>query len=156
MPRNRRMRLVLAMVGGIVALLCLGGVGVFVAVYDNATKIDRSTPDQVVSSFLRAALVQRDDVQAKLFLCEQKPSLPPITAVRDEIVKREQQFDVRVSVSWGALIETSSAQNEKAIRTGLVIAGASNGQARSSRYEEWEFQVIDEDGWRVCGATKVS
>ncbi|MDT5031284.1 MAG: hypothetical protein QOC94_1455, partial [Actinoplanes sp.] len=60
-PRNRRLRLWLAMGLGIVVLLCLGGVGVAISLYDGATKIQRSEPDAVADSFLRAYLVNRDD-----------------------------------------------------------------------------------------------
>ena len=51
-PRARRARLILAIVGGTMALLCLGGVGIFIAVYDKATEIKRTAPDAVVDNFL--------------------------------------------------------------------------------------------------------
>ena len=43
-PRNRRLRLWLALGAGVVALLCLGGVGVAVLLYDDETKIVRENP----------------------------------------------------------------------------------------------------------------
>ena len=56
------------MVAGIVALLCLGGIGVFISYYDEATKIERTSPNAVVIQFLQAYLVNRDDQEAALHL----------------------------------------------------------------------------------------
>nr|BFE67311.1 hypothetical protein GCM10020092_006120 [Actinoplanes digitatis] len=58
---------------GILALLCLGGVGVFISFYDEATKIERSKPDAVADQFLRAYLVNRDDKEVSLFTCKAQP-----------------------------------------------------------------------------------
>jgi hypothetical protein len=155
-PRNRRLRLVLAMVGGIAALLCLGGVGIFVAVYDNATKIDRTAPDAVVDSFLRAYLVDRDDAQAALFMCKSPTDLSSMSSLRDEQLRREREFDVRVSVTWSSLTVLGNAADRRQVKAGLVIAGSAEGRTRSRRTEQWTFDVVDENGWRVCGATKAS
>src|SRR5690349_16121927 len=46
--RSRRSRLFLALGAGIMALLCLGGVGVIVAIYDSATEVKRSDPSVVM------------------------------------------------------------------------------------------------------------
>ena len=56
------------MVLGFTALLCLGGVGVAVSLYDEATEIKRTAPDAVVDNFLRAYLVNRDDQEAARFI----------------------------------------------------------------------------------------
>jgi hypothetical protein len=155
-PRNRRLRLVLAVVGGVLALLCLGGIGVTFVLYDDATKIDRGAPDTAVDNYLIAYLVKRDDAQAQLFICKRSPDLTAIARLRDEIVRREGEFDVQVGVSWGVLTRTPVGAGEESVRTELTISGAANGQPRSRRNEEWEFRAVDEDGWRVCGATKLS
>ena len=67
--RNRRLRLFLALGAGIVALLCLGGVGVFISLYDEATEIRRTAPDAVVDGYLRAYLVNRNEDETKLYTC---------------------------------------------------------------------------------------
>jgi hypothetical protein len=155
-PRSRRARLALAVIGGVLALLCVGGIGVTFVLYDDATKIDRSTPDQVVSSYLRAALVQRNDAQAQLFSCADLSKLSAIIELRKEIIQREQEFDVTVVVSWGALLRTRVSDSEETIRAELTISGSSNGRMQSRRNEVWIFRVMDESGWRVCGATKAT
>ncbi|WP_067509168.1 hypothetical protein [Actinoplanes sp. TFC3] len=150
------MRLIVAMVGGVLALLCLGGVGVFISFYDQATKIQRTDPDVVVSSYLRAALVNRDNQEASLYVCKSGADLQQITSLAAEVAKRERDFGVAVSVNWGTLVVSGTSGSRQAVVTELTIAGTSNGQPVSQRTESWRFDVVDEDGWRVCGATKVS
>ena len=61
-PPRRRMRTVLTVVAGVLALLCLGGVATAVIVlYNRAATPDRSAPDVVVDNYLRAFLVDRND-----------------------------------------------------------------------------------------------
>jgi hypothetical protein len=154
--RSRRGRLILAMVGGIMVLLCLGGVGVVVSLYDDATKINRSEPDVVTDSFLIAYLVNRDDTTAQLFTCKD-PDLTNISVLRDQLVAREKQFNVKVSVSWGALTRQAVGTGQEDVSTQLTISGSANGQVSSSRNEDWRFRVLDEGGsWRLCSGTKTN
>ncbi len=148
--------MILVLVAGVVALFCLGGAGVVFVLYDQETRIDREEPDQVVSSYLRAAVVNRDETAAGLLTCDDSPNLAQINALRDEINRREEAFDVSVVVSWGSLTRSPVGEREEQIRTELTIAGQANGQTRSRRNEQWTFRVVDQDGWRVCGASKVS
>ncbi|WP_433371628.1 hypothetical protein ACQPZX_47855 [Actinoplanes sp. CA-142083] len=149
------MRLILAMVGGVMALLCLGVAGVVVSLYDEATKIDRSEPDVVTDSFLIAYLVNRDDKTAQLFTCK-NTDLTEISALREQLVAREKQFNVKVSVSWGALTRQAVGSGQEDVTTQLTISGSANGQISSSRNEDWRFHVIEEsDSWRLCTGTKV-
>ena len=138
------------------ALLCLGVVGVVVSLYDDATKIDRSEPDVVTDSFLIAYLVNRDDKAAQLFTCK-NPDLANISALREQLVAREKQFNVKVSVSWGPLNRQAIAPGQEDVSTQLTISGSSNGQMSSSRNEDWQFRVIEEGKtWRLCGGAKTS
>lgn len=155
-PRNRRLRLLLAMGAGILALLCLGGIGVAISLYDEATKIERTQPDVVVSSFLRSYLVNRSDEEAALYTCNSGGNLGSIASLRTELVNREQEFDVVVNVNWGTLTVSGSGDGRRSVSTDLTIAGTSEGQQISKRTEAWAFSVVDEDGWRVCDATKMS
>jgi S-methylmethionine-dependent homocysteine/selenocysteine methylase len=150
-PRNRRARLWLAMGAGIVALLCLGGVGVFISLYDEATEIDRATPDQVTSSFLRAYLVNRNDEDADLFSCAAGGDFAELKAFRDEMAVVEQQHSVGIRVSWGSL--TVAADDSQGTVTTEVTRTATDSARLSDR---WQFGVVNENGWRVCSATKLS
>jgi hypothetical protein len=147
-PRNRRLRLWLAMGLGIVVLLCLGGVGVAISLYDGATKIQRSEPDAVADSFLRAYLVNRDDKEAALFMCKEGGNFAQISAFRADIVSREQKFSIAVRVSWTSLV-VNTVGNDATVTTSIVRA-ISDGTERTS--DPWQLALIDQGGWRVCGA----
>lgn len=151
-PRNRRLRLVLALVGGIMALLCVGGVGIVVYLYDDATKIDRSAPDAAVDNYLRAYLVDRDDTQAALFRCNAPGAdLAQLEAYRADIQTREQQFSTSIRVTWSSLTVTTDGVQNK-VSTDLRRAIADGSERVSDR---WQFSVVDEGGWRVCGAVRM-
>ncbi|WP_433298842.1 hypothetical protein ACQP2F_44590 [Actinoplanes sp. CA-030573] len=153
--RPNRPRLILAILAGVMAILCLGGAGVVFLVYDQATKVDRSEPDVVTDSFLIAYLVNRDDKAAALFTCRD-PDLAEISALRDQLVAREKQFNVKVSVSWGALTRQPVTTGQEDVTTQLTISGSANGQISSSRNEDWRFRVVSQDGsWRLCSGTKI-
>jgi len=141
---------------GILALLCLGGVGVVVSLYDSATQIKRSAPDAVVDNFLRSYLVDRDDKQVALYACKSGADLTAIAALRTELVNRETEFDVKVNVSWGSLTVTGTEKDRRSVATDLIIAGTKNGETLSRRTESWSFGVVDQDGWRVCSTAKTS
>jgi len=110
-PRARRARLILAIVGGTMALLCLGGVGIFIAVYDKATEIKRTAPDAVVDDFLRAYLVNRDDERASLYQCKTGGDFSQIENYRSDIVAREKKFSVGILVTWTTFTVRTSGSN---------------------------------------------
>jgi hypothetical protein len=143
------------MVAGVAALLCLGGAGVAFVAYREVTEPDRSAPDVAVDNYLRAFLVDRNDAQAGLYICDRESNLAAAEGLREEIERREAEFDVAVRISWGALIRSDIGDGRELVRTELAIASFSDGQARSRRNETWEFEVVDDGGWRVCLARKV-
>jgi len=155
-PRARRARLILAIVGGTMALLCLGGVGIFIAVYDKATEIKRTAPDAVVDNFLRAYLVDRDDKEVALYACKSGGDFTALSGLRAEMINREKNFGVKVSAGWSTLTVSDVGSGKKNVSTDLTISGSSEGNTVSRRTESWSFGVTDEDGWRVCSATKLS
>ena len=147
-----RKRLILVLVAGIVGLLCLGGASVFFVLYDQETRIDRDEPDQVVSSYLRAYLVNRDDEQAKLLTCDGQPATPDIAALRTDVESRERQHTMRVAFSWGSL-DVRTSGDQATVQTDLRRAVSDGSEALS---DTWSFDVKDKNGWRVCGASQVS
>ena len=137
---------------GIAALLCLGGVGVFVSLYDSATEIKRSAPDAVVDGFLRAYLVGRDDNEASLYRCTDGGEFAQLEAYRADITTRERRFSIGITVSWTSL--TVSTDGERGTVTTNLTKGTADGS--ESIAEPWQFAVVDQDGWRVCGARRLS
>jgi hypothetical protein len=154
-PRRRRLRLWLAVAAGVLGILCAGGIGVAVLLYDEETKIERTAPDAVVDNFLRAYLLNRDDNEASLYMCKSGAEFEAIANLRSEMINREKSFDVKVSVSWSTLTVVDVAESRKSVETSLVISGSSDGNPVSRRTESWSFTVVDDDGWRVCGAARV-
>jgi hypothetical protein len=151
MFRSRRARLWLALGLGIVALLCLGGVGVFVSLYDSATAIKRTAPDAVADSFLRAYLVNRDDKEASLFMCKSGGDFAQLAAYRADIESRERQYSVSIHVTWEGL-KVATSDDKGTVDVDLTRSITNSEQISDS----WRLVVVDQDGWRVCGATKVS
>jgi hypothetical protein len=141
---------------GLMALLCLGGVGVFVSLYDGATQIKRSAPDAVVDNFLRSYLVNRDDKEVALYACKSGADFSQLASLRNELVGREKNFTVKVTVTWGSLTVTGSGNEQRSVATDLIIAGTSEGETQSRHTESWTFGVVDQNGWRVCSATKIA
>jgi hypothetical protein len=141
---------------GIAALLCLGGVGVFVSLYDSATRIKRSAPDAVADSFLRAYLVNRDDKEVTLYTCKSGGDFAAIAALRTELINREHDFNVKVVVSWSSLAVSGSGEDRRTVGTNLIISGTKNGETQSRRTESWRLGLVQDDGWRVCSAQKAS
>ncbi|MEU8093667.1 Rv0361 family membrane protein [Micromonospora chalcea] len=151
---KRSLRTVVGVVAGVLALLCTGGAVAGFVLYDRATAPDRSAPDVVVDNYLRAFLVDRNDTKADEFACKSDGDLDAVRGLRAEVEQREANFDVVVRVSWGPLTRVENGDGES-VTTTLTISSSADGQTRSSRREDWQFQVVERDGWRVCGASKV-
>lgn len=153
-PRRSQKQILLAVLGGVFALMVMAA-GTLAYLYDRATTPDRSAPDVVVDNYLRAYLVDRNDVLAQQFLCATTTDLISVQALRAEVERRETEFKVVVRVSWGALMRTRTNAGET-VRTTLTIRSFADGQDRAGRREDWAFDVSSDDGWRVCAARKES
>lgn len=150
--RSRRARLVLALTAGVVGLLCLGGAGIFFVLYDDATKIERTSPESAVNDFLGAFAASRNDSDAALYQCKSGGDFASLTDFRSDTEQREKEFAVGISITWSitkvATVEKNSVVTADLTRT-IKTQGGRDGST-------WQFAVVDEDGWRVCGATKIT
>jgi hypothetical protein len=151
-PR-RRLRTVLTVVAGVLALLCGTGAVVGFVLYDRATAPDRSAPDVVVDNYLRAFLVDRNDTKAKEFACEGQSGLGGLRGLRDDLSAREKKFNATISVSWGALKVQHTGDNA-VVEVDLIISALVDGISQSDR-QSWRFEARRVDGWRVCSAQPV-
>ncbi|NBE81178.1 Rv0361 family membrane protein [Micromonospora rubida] len=149
----RRLRTVLTVVAGVVGLLMLGGVATAFVLYERATTPDRSAPDVVVDNYLRAFLVDRNDVRAEQFTCSTNPpELNELRALRDDLLAREKRFATTISVSWGRL-DVQSQGDMAQVRVDLIISAHVDGISQSDR-QPWQFNVRRaDDGWKVCDGT---
>ncbi|MEU8816014.1 hypothetical protein [Actinoplanes sp. NPDC048796] len=125
-----------------------------VLLYDKETEIDRASPDQVTSSFIRGYLNDRSDDEAALYTCKSGARLEVLAALRAEMVERERKFGTSVTATWESLTVSGEGRSKK-VEVDLLIQGSANGRQVSSRTESWSFSLLDEDGWRVCAASKV-
>ena len=147
--KSRRTRLWLALGAGILAVLCLGGVGVFVSLYDNATKVERTDPNVVLFNFLGAYLADRDEQEAQLYTCKGGADLASLDAFRAEIEKTEKNYSVGIRVTWKNL--NVQVVGNRASATVDIVRTISGGSEEA--FDPWSFAMIDDDGWRVCSAS---
>jgi hypothetical protein len=141
------------MLGGVVALLCFGGAGVAFVAYRQATEPDRSAPDVAVDNYLRAYLVNRDDVSADLYSCEDDSRLKAIQEFRADLEDREKSFNTEFTITWSAL-QASTSDGLVSVKTDLRFSAVVDGFQQSD-LQSWAFEVHDDDGWRVCGAQRL-
>lgn len=151
--RRRNLRPILAVLGGMLALLLMGGIGIAYVVYDRATALDRSAPDVVVDNFLRAYLVERDESKALLFACSDTSQLREVFAFREDLESRERRFDASFTVTWGGLTPVEQAGSVDVL-VDLRLFTVVNGFEQSD-VQSWRFETRDQEGWRVCGASRV-
>lgn len=148
--RSRRARLAVALTGGLMILLCLGGAGAFIVLYDEATEIKRTSPDAVVNDFLGAYLRDRDDNAARFYQCDSGSDLAQLTSYRGDTTQREQQFSTRISFSW-AIVSMNVGKTKGTVSADVTRTIAGRGGRDSS---SWQLAVVEQDGWRVCGAQR--
>ncbi len=146
-PR-RRLRTVLTVVAGVLAVICLGGGVTGYLLYDRITTPDRSTPAMVVDNYLRAFLVDRNDVRADLFVCEGNTDLEQLRLLRSDLVAREERFGTRMWVSWERL-QVDPTGNTAEVRVDLTFSAQIDGIRQSDR-QPWTFTTQLSDDWRVC------
>ncbi|WP_234587531.1 hypothetical protein [Micromonospora sp. MH99] len=152
-PRRRRLRTVLTVVGGVLALLCLGAVATGYVLYTRAAAPDRSAPDVVVVNYLQAALVSRDVNRAKQFTCD--GAVPALDEFGAQVVRRERELDVSFSINIeGVVVSKVSSRDASVIA--VIRRSASIDGVQQSLADTWRFDVQDRDGWRVCTGSRVS
>jgi hypothetical protein len=132
--------LVLATVG-----VLLAGGGVAFVVYDQATAIDRSTPDVVVVQFLQAALVEKDPNRVSLFVCDQ-------WAPQAAIAAAGAPSNPKIVSSWGDLRSSTTGDNAT-VQAKLTFSLATNGGFQQD-VQSWTFELRNQSGWRVCSLSK--
>ncbi len=141
------------MIGGTVALLCLAGAAVAYVLYDKYTSPDRSAPDVVVDNYLRAFLVDRNDVRAQLLVCDDSAQLAELLALRTELQAREERFQIPLKVSWGSLDVRQQDDHLAEVYVQLAISAIVDGLAQTD-LQPWHLTTRLGDDWRVCGAMR--
>ncbi|WP_033774863.1 hypothetical protein [Salinispora pacifica] len=147
-PPRRRLRTILTVTAAVLAALVLGGIVGGYVLYARATTPDRSAPDVVVDNYLRAYLVDRNDIRADVFVCAGGAPTVELRALREDLAAREARFAVPISVSWGSLAVQRDG-DEAVVELELVISASVDGISYSDR-QPWRFTTRLGEDWRVC------
>jgi hypothetical protein len=121
--------------------------GSLLLTYHEATKIDRTNPEVVLIRYLDATFERKDPATAGLYTCSKPEGLAPINAMQADLTKREKDFAVTISVTNGAMTRTQNV-----ITTTLTMEAFKDGGRNARWTESWRFRMVNEEGWRVCGA----
>jgi hypothetical protein len=133
-----------------VALFCLGGVGIALIVFRQTTEPDRSTPDVVVFQYVRALLVDRNEIRARELTCDGSLGTAEILGLRDEIDARQKELGVEIATTVVNVVNDihgSDAHVSVDLRRSAMVDGRSQ-----VLNDPWRFVLLDTKGWRVCGS----
>jgi hypothetical protein len=146
---------VLAVFGGVLALLCVGAVGLGLVLYREETRPDRSSPSLAADSYLRALLVERDDARADVFSCRDQRQLADITSFANDIEARERELGASIAVNLEDTQLVESREGSATVSIAIRRTAALDG-TRQSLVDRWRLLLVRDDGWRVCGAERLS
>jgi flagellar basal body-associated protein FliL len=140
-PRRRglsrkRLLLIILIVG---AVLVVTGAGTAFFLYNRATEVNRGTPTVAVHQFLSAVFVERDDNRTKLFTCSEW------TKQRSD--EARARFDPEVKVKWADVTQQSRNGKQAVVTAQLQLLWQGFAD-----FQQWRFDVVEDNGWRVCGA----
>jgi hypothetical protein len=131
-----KLLLIILIAGGVLAVT---GAGAAFLLYDRATEVNRSTPTIAVHQFLSAVFVQRDDDRAKLFTCREWTT--------QRSAEARGRFDPEVKVKWERVTEQSREGKQALVTARLQLLWQGFAD-----FQQWRFEVVKDNGWRVCSA----
>jgi hypothetical protein len=134
--------------------LCLGGVAITYVLYDKATTPDRSSPTVTLVQYLNARFGDHDDAKARGFECK-SPNLAELDQLSGDLRYREKTFGVATEVASAEPRETVNGDNAGITAYLKVTVREPTGQASRS-VQSWQFSLVRQGGWRLCGAHHLS
>lgn len=147
--RSRVKRVVLTVLG-IVVLGGVVGTGLALRSYDQKTKIDRTIAKVVVRQYIDAALVSRDNDRAALFSCK-NPQLGEVQSLESDLIASEQANGYATQL---VISRSTEVDGGKYVDVELQV-NQGQGTTVRTRIMQWRFTLVDQDGWRVCGASRL-
>jgi hypothetical protein len=143
---------VLTILAGMALLFCTGLIGVAFLAYQKAAAPDRSSPEVAANNYLIALLNDRNPTRARLFSCADQSRLANLQQFERDIENRERELDAAISVKIENLLvqrtDDTSATGSVDLRRVVTTDGT-----RQSLVDHWRLELVDEDGWRVCGGS---
>ncbi len=152
--RERVKRFFIVLAGVLAIVLVVGGIAGYIY-YDRQTRPNRSAPDVVVDNFLREYMVHRDDAQARQYSCRSQSGLADLAAFRADLKRREDQFAVKIAISWGPLATTQRPDSTVSVDTTMTLTTRTENGPQEQQ-AQWRFVTRQESGWRVCEAHAVA
>jgi hypothetical protein len=152
--RGRTVAIVLAVVLGVVSLLCVGGLGTGYLFYRQVSEPDRSTPGVVLRQYLDVTLNERDDGRARLFTCHDAAGLAPVQQLRDDMRSKETQYGITIRTSPEGF-DTRQSGTSADVDVKLRLSVSANGTFQE-QIQGWRFSLKKESGWRVCAGKQTS
>jgi hypothetical protein len=154
--RSRRqvVGIVLAVALSVVAVACVGALGTGFFVYRKVSEPDRSTPGVVVRQYLQATFDDRNETKAARFTCGKPAEITQVQQALADVVSREKRFDVHITVGWENF--TTKVGTDRATVTNRVKIAVPEAAGQSSEsFQQWNFELRQRSGWRVCDAQRI-
>jgi hypothetical protein len=139
---DSRLPRIFAIAGIVVALVAAS-----LYLFTRADAPPRLTPEETVREFLSAVFLSGDRQRVAAVVCA---SWDPA----DAITRTTREIQEGAHVSWdNVIIITSSADRASATaRLGLRL----RDDTQPSLHRQWRFNLVDQNGWRVCDARPVT
>jgi len=104
----------------------------------------QATPDSAVREFLSGVFLSSNADRLAAIVCA---SWPPAEALS----RTKGMVDPTAKVSWDQVrtVTTQAKRVTMTARLGLRLPD----DVQPSRYQQWHFTLVDEDGWKVCDAS---
>ena len=137
-PNRGRAPLIFAVIGVLIALAA-GGVYVF----RQTTAPPPRTPEQTVTEFLSAIFLAADAQRAEGVVCQSWSG-------EDAVARTLKEIPTDAHVSWDGLNIVSQSETKVTVRARLGLRLRDDN--KPSAFEQWRFNLVQENGWRVCEA----
>ena len=147
-----KLKRVVLIVAAVVGIGAVGAGAVALRTYDQATKIDRTHPEAVLVEYVNAELVVRDEARTELFTCADSHKLAELRALQEQLRQEEGVGGFTTQVTLGT---ADIRDGGRTIVSDISLSQGSGVEVRT-RVQTWRFTLVDEDGWRVCGAEQIS
>ena len=134
---------------GLMMVLCVAGIGTGYFAYQRAAEPDRANPGVVVSRYVEATFNSRSDTEAKRYTCR-SPKLSEVHAMVDDLRQRERTYSTTFQVSPANFVQEVHG------KAATITVDLEVRTATSSSRRPWQFSLVDQSGWRVCAARRIT
>ncbi len=109
-------------------------------------------PAQIVREYVGAVFTTHDQRAAAMLTCG-KPQLDEILALERDLAGRASSFGSPIRVAVTDLNGTESA-DQASVQAKLAVTADQADGAVTQTLVTYRFQLVDDDGWKVCGAAR--